>query len=109
MVDTQVIRDALRLLEDLQSQFATTAPNSYDDRRMRELLDEVLAVVRKSKTADNTVLIALERFYKSFAISVGLGPATLTEPAQKAWRAYDAFHIEQVQGNLHLYGIGFGI
>ncbi|MET3559243.1 hypothetical protein ABID29_002393 [Streptococcus rupicaprae] len=109
MVDIQVIRDALRLLEDLQGQFETTAPNSYDDRRMRELLDEVLAVVRKSKTADNTVLIALERFHKSFSVSVGLGAAELTQPAKKAWRAYDAFHMDQVQGNLHFYGIGIGI
>ncbi len=109
MVDTQVLQDALRLLEDLQNQFATTSPNSYDDRRMRERLDEVLATIRRSKTADNTVLIALERFHKSFSMSVGLGAAELTEPAKKAWRAYDTFHMDQVQSNLHLYGIGLGI
>ena len=50
------------------------------------------------------MLIALEKFYQSSSLLIGLSTLALDERTYQAWRVYDAFHFESVKPALKLYG-----
>lgn len=104
MSEETLIIEAEGLLQRLQRNFQAAGVHTADEQRLDQALCEVLNIVEKTTVVDNRLLIALERFYKNAALLVGLGNLKLSPEAYQNWRAYDRFHTEKVQSELHLYG-----
>ncbi|MFC3929101.1 helicase BlpT [Streptococcus caprae] len=105
MTDTiDILAQAKALLTTMQEAFEQNPTETQDQLRVQTYLKTTLADLNKAKKVDNTVLIALEKFYKSICVLKGLSHLTFDDQTEVAWRAYDRFHTDVVQKELSLYG-----
>ena len=104
MTERSFIQEAAQLLASLMEDFQKKTIQSSDEIRFYECLAEVLRSLEKTKALDNRLLIALERFHKSASFLIGLSGLRLDQSSYQKWRAYDVFHMENVQPQLEIYG-----
>ena len=104
MNDQELIAAAIQYLEELNDNFRKTKTESVDELRFQEYIDTTLKQVRQAKKVDNRLLIALEKFYQSSSMLIGLSTLKLDPVTYQSWRAYDKFHFANVKTQLHLYG-----
>lgn len=96
--------EAITLIMALNKAFQDCKVGRYEEIRLQEVINQTLNTLHQSKTVDNKLLIALEKFYQSVSFLVGITGLTLSEEAHQAWRSYDRWHYDNVKPNLHLYG-----
>ena len=101
MTERRFIQEATQLLGSLMEDFQKKEIRSRGEIRFYECLEEVL---RSLEDLDNRLLIALERFHKSASFLIGLSDLKLDQSTYQKWRAYDVFHMENVQPQLEIYG-----
>lgn len=104
MTDTDPIKRAQTLITDLNKAYQACKQATADDVRFQEQLNSILGFLAKAETADNRVLIELEKFYQTSSLLMGLSALDPDAPTRAAWRAYDRFHFDQVKTKLSLYG-----
>ena len=108
MEDKALITEAHQLLSELNKSYQSCKQGTADDFRLQELLNSTLKELKKAETANNSILIDLEKFYQRTSFLIGLGSLKLNEQTRTAWRNYDKFHYEHVKHVLNLYGPVFG-
>ena len=104
ITDTDPIKRAQTLITDLNKAYQACKQATADDIRFQEQLNSILGFLAKAETADNRVLIELEKFYQTSSLLMGLSALNPDAPTRAAWRAYDRFHFDQVKTKLSLYG-----
>lgn len=104
MTERRFIQEATQLLGSLMEDFQKKEIRSRGEIRFYECLEEVLRSLEKTKALDNRLLIALESFHKSASFLIGLSNLKLDQSTYQKWRAYDVFHMENVQPQLEIYG-----
>ncbi|MGT2911191.1 hypothetical protein ACVR1I_05695 [Streptococcus cameli] len=105
MEDTLFRHEAIGLLRNLKDAFVKQYQDNADNRRFYQGLEDTLSDIVKKEKVDNTFLISLEKFHKRTCVLCGLSHFRFQGDAEKAWRAFDAFYYEQIQGQLRLYGV----
>lgn len=96
--------EAITLIMALNKAFQDCKVGRYEEIRLQEAINQTLNTLHQSKTVDNKLLIALEKFYQSVSFLVGITGLTLSEEAHQAWRAYDSWHDSNVRTQLRLFG-----
>jgi len=104
MEDKQILEYASQYIKTIDVNFQKCRRSSIDDMKFQENLTSILNQLSTSTQPDNHVLIALEKFYQSSSLLIGLSTLALDEKTYQAWREYDAFHFESVKPALKLYG-----
>ena len=108
MEDKALITEAHQLLSELNKSYQSCKQGTADDFRLQELLNSTLKELKKAETANNSILIDLEKFYQRTSFLIGLGSLKLNDQARTAWRNYDKFHYEHGKHLLTLYESVFG-
>ena len=104
MGERDVIQEARKKIETLQTAFSRECKASHDAFRFKENLDQILKVLLKAQKIDNHLLIELEKFYQTASLLIGLSGLRLNEETFQAWRGYDHWHYEVVKPRLQVYG-----
>lgn len=84
MSHSNIITDAVFLIEQLNLTFQKSKKGVYAELRVQENINDVLKKLHRSVKIDNTVLIALEKFYQSTSMIIGLSDIKLNEDAFKS-------------------------
>lgn len=101
----EIQKEAYSLINELYIVFQVMSqPVHYDTLKFQENIQEILTVLKNSKSVDNVLLIALEKFYQRTSRLIGISSLEVSEELKKAWLRYDQFHYRQVKPNLKLYG-----
>lgn len=105
MNDQELIHAAIERLATLRNHFQKRKIASLDEMKFQDYLDRTLKQVKEAKKVANVLLIALEKFYQSSSMLIGLSSLKLDPETYQAWRDYDQFHFAHVKTQLRLYGI----
>ncbi|MEY8463141.1 helicase BlpT [Streptococcus merionis] len=101
---SEIVIQAKKYISEFRINFMACYKARPDDERILRNIAEVESVLNRVNKDSNKSLVALERFYQSTSLIIGLGAVNLDEQSLAKWRTYDKFHYDYVKPNLKLYG-----
>ncbi|WP_438838477.1 helicase BlpT [Streptococcus pluranimalium] len=103
-MDSVIIVQAKKLISEFHKSFARCQQSSPDYVRIQRNIREIQSTLERINKENNKSLIALEKFYQSTSLIIGLGAIKLDNETLDKWRSYDRFHFDNVKPKLKLYG-----